>query len=464
MDVHLFDTPPPPPPPPGVQSVLRSCYNVSGLAPGERKGHLDRLFLVPKQREVRRKVKREPRGYSVAVQLAGGALAVPRFYGLEHWGAPHEDRSVEGAPASFAFSGDLLPYQEQVVDRTEATVRGVGGALLSAGCGTGKTVMCIALAARLGVRTAVLVHKGFLVEQWKARVAQFAPQATVGVVVQDRNDIATCDPPPDVAICMIQTVLSRYAAPTGAFDSVGLVVVDECHHICAESFGRALLSFPARLRLGLTATPERRDGLGFALPWLLGPLACTVRRAYPDVEVRWIDGAPSIEAVTDTRTGEMLYAATVSRLVASETRNRRLLRVIRAGLDEGRNIIVISERRAHLEQLMEATGDGSLYLGETSKKRKREREERALTSNPLFASYSMGEEGLDIPRLDMLVFASPRGSPACVEQCVGRILRVFPGKPTPRIVDVRDGVFVSMARERSRLYRSQGFTVATGLG
>ena len=332
--------------------------------------------------------------------------------------------------------------------------------------------MAIATAARLGVRTAVLLHKGFLVEQWRARLATFAPGARVGVVAQDVNAMVpgsrgggACDgrdpphEPPDVVLVMIQTVLRRHAPPTTTFDTVGLVVVDECHHVCARSFMRALLSFPARWRLGLTATPTRRDGLGHVLPWLLGPLAAEVARAAPDVEVVWIDGAPDLAPVRDKRgkKGKVAYAPTVTALVEDAVRNGRLVRYLRAAVAAGRQAIVFSERREHLRELAGHFPDtGALYLGETTKRGKAARDARAATANPLFATYAMGEEGLDIPRLDLVLFASPRGSPACIEQCVGRVLRAFPGKPTRRVVDVGDGFFKTLARERARFYRGLG--------
>lgn len=441
-------------------TVQRACYNIHGLSCEEQAAHLKRLYLCPRVGTHTTKRKHTPApGYSCATKLQHGALAVPRFYGTAYFGPPREDRTTHGTPVSFPFTGELLPYQHDAVSTCSAVIRREGGAMLCSGCGTGKTVMAIALAARLGVRTVVLVHKQFLLEQWRARITQFAPGARVGVVAQGRSDMADS---PDIILCMIQTVLSRHPPAAHTFDTVGLVICDECHHVCAQSFMRALTSFPARWRLGLTATPERRDGLGFALHWLLGPLAVVVKRTGTPVDVQWLTGSDTLEPVRSTR-GEMQYAATVSRLVSCRDRNNRILECIRVGLQHGRQIIVISERRGHMEDMctraMELPGsDPSLYLGETSVARTKERDDRALVANPLFASYSLSAEALDIPRLDMLIFASPRGAPACIEQCVGRIMRTFPGKPIPMVVDFRDSVFSSMARERARLYSRERFT------
>jgi superfamily II DNA or RNA helicase len=438
-------------------------YNVTGLGPADRAAHERALFLVPRTRATRRGARvGPPDGFGAHIALPGGRLAVPRFYGARHFGAPGDDRATEGAPARLAFVGELLPYQADATEACHAALVTGNGAMLCAGCGTGKTVMAICLAARLGRRTAILVHKQFLATQWAARIAEFAPGATVAHVQGAQEWDSTAD----VIVCMIQTVVSRYPAPTRAFDGVGFLIVDECHHVVAKTFSRSIMAFPARWRLGLTATPDRQDGLGFVLAWHLGPIVARVKRAFPDVRVVWFTGDLTLRPVRDRR-GETLHSATVERLVGSEGRNQRILRCIKAGLDHGRFIIVISERRMHLESLCAAAAgipgaDPALYLGETSKRRKTERDARAQVANPLCASYAMGEEALDIPHLDMIILASPRGSPACIEQCVGRILRPYPGKPTPLVVDFTDSVCVGMAKSRRDLYRREGFTIEAG--
>ena len=451
----------------GLNGAQRTMYSVKGLDRDARVAHTKALFLVPRTHSTRsaRGARGAPveNGFSAAVERPGGVLAVPRFYGTRHFGPPVRDLSTPGEAApGIAFAGALKPYQTDTVEACHtALVRGQG-CMLCAGCGTGKTVMAISLAARLGRCCAVLVHKQFLAAQWAERIREFAPTARVALVQGAEPWDHECD----VLICMIQTVLSRYPAPTNAFDGVGLLVVDECHHLVARTFSRAILSFPARYRLGLTATPDRQDGLGFALQWHLGPIVVRVKRRNMRVGVVWLTGDAGLRAVRDRR-GETVHAATVSRLVESEGRNQRILRCIAAGLRAGRHIIVISARRKHLEALCAAAtvlpgADPALYLGETSPRRKRERDARAQVANPLCATYGMGEEALDIPRLDMLVLASPRGSAACIEQCVGRILRPFDGKPTPVVVDFTDGVCASMATARRRLYKREGFMTITG--
>ena len=109
--------------------------------------------------------------------------------------------------------------------------------LLVASCGTGKTVMALNVIHRMGLRCAVLIHKKFLMDQWKERQETFLADARVDYFMMQGLKNNKSD-------------LSCY----------GLVIVDECHHVPALTMKNALQKFPSRFRLGLTATPLRGDG------------------------------------------------------------------------------------------------------------------------------------------------------------------------------------------------------------
>ena len=115
-----------------------------------------------------------------------------------------------------------------------------GGALLEADCGVGKTFMGIAAAAAHGRKTAVVVNKGDLQDQWRERFSTFAPTAKVGVVRSDTIEVDGFD----VVIFMAQSVCSgRYDADKArVFGGFGLLIVDECHHWAAPTSSNVSLS------------------------------------------------------------------------------------------------------------------------------------------------------------------------------------------------------------------------------
>ena len=157
----------------------------------------------------------------------------------------------------------------------------------------------------------------------------------------------------------------------------------------------------------------------------------------------------------------------VSKVVKDPPRTTMVARVIAEMLDNPqRNIIVASDRVQHLRDLMAAAQalcpsvSMGLYVGATTKKDREARAHNGETCRVLFTSFRMGEEGLDIPRMNTLVLASPKKQ---VEQLVGRITRgsAKGGGPCPLVVDVvdvRNSMFQGMYKKRSRTYRRLGFT------
>jgi len=438
--------------------VLRSSYNVpaEALTPQMRK----ELTLEPKRSEMAAAAG-PPVRYE-AFTVRGGVAAVPRHWGAAAFGEPREARTTRGEPApALRFAGELLPHQacavDAVVARLTAKSTAVHGAQLQAGCGIGKTVTGLAIAAALGRRTAVLVHKDFLVPQWVRSVQRFLPFAKVGIVQRDRVEIDA-----DVVIFMMASVVGGRYGPE-VFAPFGLLVVDECHHLCARTFMNAARVFPADARLGLTATPDRRDGLGYALAWFLGPVAFRIRRNAASVGVRMARYVGGARSEITMRNGKIAYTKMVTRLVEDERRTAGIVAIVRGLLAEGRRVIVMSDRRDHLKAMHAALGPelSGLYVGETTKRGKAAREDSA-EKRVVLATSGMAEEGLDIPMLDSIVIVTPKSSLSSIEQAVGRVLRAHPRKThAPLVVDVYDpfSVFAGMQRKRERYYESQGYRV-----
>lgn len=434
-------------------AVLRACYNVSrdDFPPQLRA----LLTVTPVCRTDTR-----PTPYRLFTEN-GDHVALPRHLGRLVFGEPDTDLTVAGTDTDFAFAGTLREYQRDavrtLVEALQSVRTCVRGCTLHACCGSGKTCMALAVAAAVGVRTAVVVHKRFLVDQWIERAAQFVPAATVGVCHATEKSHEGAD----ICVFMLQTVC-RSTLPPEVFEPWGLVIFDEAHHLAARWFHTCMAKFPGNRRLALTATPDRADGLGYCLPWFTGPVAYSVVRTHtaltPVVLALPVD--TDAKPIVNRRTGKADFTAMETRLTRCDARNEVLVNRVTALVAAGRRVIVMSSRRKHLVALSERAGVGVLYMGETSKKRKLARDEAAKTARCLFATYSMAEEGLDIPMLDSIVLATPKSSATCLQQCIGRILRTAPDKPTPPIVvDVQDrlSVFIGMARKRQSLYRRLGY-------
>jgi superfamily II DNA or RNA helicase len=129
------------------------------------------------------------------------------------------------------------------------------------------------------------------------------------------------------------------------------VIVDECHHVPAVSFERVLSEVKARFLVGLTATPQRRDGHHPIIHMQLGPVRYAIdpkgQAARRPFEHRLLVRETSFRLPVHVKTPSIqeLYAA----LPADERRNELILNDIIASLEEGRSPILLTERRDHLD-------------------------------------------------------------------------------------------------------------------
>jgi superfamily II DNA or RNA helicase len=319
-----------------------------------------------------------------------------------------------------------------------------GGAVLSLGTGQGKTTCACYVIANLKVKTIVLVHKDVLRTQWAERIAQFLPGVAVSFVQG-----GTCDLSGDVVIAMIQTLTQRHYE----FPGFGLVVTDESHHIAAETFSTAMRGLCCPYSLGLSATPERKDGLTKIMHWFLGPLAyATQRAAMRNVTVTFVKYShPRYQQPPPTtRFGTVNFAAVLSDIADDSTRTDIIVREInKLRADPDRVVLVLSHRREHCKEIAARVPGAVAFLGGAKKSTDH------TTAPVVVATYSLASEGYDDPRLNALVLATPC---ADVTQAAGRILRGTSAH-SPAIIDIQDDFCVAYAQsaKRKSYYKKAGF-------
>jgi superfamily II DNA or RNA helicase len=322
------------------------------------------------------------------------------------------------------------------------------------------TVCAISIACTLGLKTLIVVHKEFLMNQWVERIAQFAPKARVGRLQQKRAEVEDRD----VVVAMIHSIALREYPPE-TFEGFGTVIVDEAHHVSAPVFSQAMFVANAPYVLGLTATPERKDGLQCVLRWFLGDIAyrsARENRVDVRVEVARFD-ASDVPIPVNQRTGKVCLSSFVTALTETRERNDLIVARVVAHVRDGRKIILLSDRRAHCEDIAKRLRvdhdiDAGLYLGGMTP----ENLDASAAKRVVIATFALATEGLDIPTLDTLILATPKSD---VVQATGRILRETPGKKhAPLIVDVLDASPITFAQfnKRRTFYVASGFDVGGG--
>jgi len=400
--------------------------------------------------------------YKVYMETADW-LYVPKHYGIEHYGAPPETtRDVATTEAKYwEFRGQMRPNQAEVVNSFLKPEPHDG--IISLHTGGGKTVCALYIASQLRLPTLVIVHNSFLRDQWVDRVKTFLPHARIGRIQGDVVEVAGYD----VIIAMLQT-LSMKDLDISTFKPLGLVIVDECHHIASEVFVQAIPKVTSKYMLGLSATPTRKDGLMFVANWCLGPLLYQSKNLDSEdssiqVEVyEYKNDDPVFNEIIYNKQGVMFTTLMINKLTEHPGRTKWLTEILGDILDESpqRQVLVLTDRVQHTKDLLatlpDALREKSCILSQDVAASKRA--EFCASKTILIATYAMCKEGFDVPTLNTLLMATPRPD---IDQIVGRILRVEKSARTihPLILDIVDPQFRRQFQERNSLYKKRCYTV-----
>lgn len=351
-----------------------------------------------------------------------------------------EDQRTAGAPLGFEFQGKLTSVQRAAVEALCAHEIGV----FVAPPGVGKTVVGTYLVAARGCSTLILVHRKPLLGQWLAQLSLFLglePKQVGQIGAGKKTGNGRLD------VAMIQSLVRK----EGVQDIVahyGQVIVDECHHLSAVSYERVIAEAKARYVVGLTATPQRRDGRHPITAMQLGPVRFHVepkshaaQRPFAHTLIARETGfKTSSEAPPSIQD---LYAV----LAIDAKRNQLILDDVVQALEQGRSPMLLTERKDHLEyfsaQLKKIVRHVVVLQGGMSASVRHgvkaqlaaisDTEERLILATGRYIG-----EGFDDARLDTLFLALPVSWKGTLIQYAGRLHRLHPAKQEVRIFDYVD--------------------------
>ncbi len=384
---------------------------------------------------------------------------VPRFYGHKQFGKPSIDKLDSGLPIDINFKGSLrkeqIPIQKLYLDEK-------GGGIISLKCGGGKTVLALSIIASLKRKTIVLVHKDFLMTQWYDRIQEFLPEAKIGKIQQDTIDIDN----KDIVLAMVQSV-SVKEYPKDVFQQFGLAVFDECHHLGAEVFFKSMRKVASKYMLGLSATPKRKDGLQWVFESFIGPIVYMTKDITTEgVEVNVIDYYSEDSNYTKqclTYLKKPCLPKIINNICSYYPRTEVVLNLTKKYYELGRKVIILSDRREHLncmlEWLLKENIPSGLYMGGMKPFDLHESQKKDV----ILGTFSMAAEGMDIPKLNTIILASPKSD---VVQAVGRIMREKANvrKFHPLIIDINDthpnfDTFKRQNQKRITFYNKQKYKI-----
>jgi hypothetical protein len=252
----------------------------------------------------------------------------------------HDERYA-GRPIDVAFAGTLRLDQEAAVSAMLHYDAGV----LCAPTAFGKTVAAAAMIARRGVNTLVLSHRTELLKQWQERLQAFlgAGKGVVGTIAGGKKR-----PTGIIDIAVMQSI-SRQGEVDPLVESYGQVIVDECHHVGAVSFDAILRRVKAKYVIGLTATPIRRDGQQPIIFMQCGPIRYTA--AQPAGAPQDLEVVPHTRAAASDLPPDAGIQDVFRSLACDGTRTAAISAEIRAAFEQGRKVLVLTERTEHLRAI-----------------------------------------------------------------------------------------------------------------
>lgn len=353
----------------------------------------------------------------------------------------------------------LYDYQETAKNKALKAKNGV----IVMVAGSGKTQTALQLISELKLKTLWISHTYDLLNQSYDRAKNNLENVGLGKIAAGKIDIGT-----HITFATVQTMAKIDL--TSLKHEWDCIVVDEGHRICGTPaqlgmFYKVINSLCARYKFALTATPYRNvKGTEKALFSLIGPIICEIPQSVVaertiKANIKPIYTEFEIPREAQKTDGTIDYSKLTTCLAENEKRNEIILNVLK----ECKNnyTLVLGDRLTQLTYLQDKIGYGVKIDGTmTSKKKKSQREQyiqdmRDGKENLLFATYGLAKEGLDIPRLDRLILASPHRDKATIIQSVGRVERVFEGKKTPIVYDIVDKsqFHTNMFKSRKTIYK-----------
>ena len=331
---------------------------------------------------------------------------------------------------SYTFNATLRNHQEKSIESVSKKDFGV----IVAPPASGKTIMGLKIIADKRQPALIVVHRKQLLEQWQERVQAFLgiPKQEIGIIGQGKTKIGK-----QITIATIQSLQKQIEQIQNQF---GTILVDECHHIPAETFRNSIEKLNTFYLYGLTATPFRKyndDKLIFAfLGEIISEITSNEIENFQHAQI--IVRTTNLDVPFNSKTDNFETLSKI--LVHDSERNKLILNDIKNEIQKGKRIAIITERREHINTLylfLKQSYEVVTLSGDDSENNRKSKWQTLQQGNfqILITTGQYFGEGSDLSNISSLFLAYPFSFKGKLIQYIGRVQR---SEINPTIYDYRD--------------------------
>ena len=414
----------------------------------------------------------------------------------------------------YANQQSVLEYLLNNQFSSKSIAAGRANANLKMPAGSGKTRLGLGLAKALGMKTLVIVPTEYLMLQWKDEYEDMFGEGYSAGLYSGKYKTDG-----HVVIGIINSLLR---VTPDYYDKFGLVIFDESHDYCSETFSEIFWRAQRVCNLSLTATPdERKDGFDRALKMHFGPIIdVKTLPSYKDDSVAFTGSVEAIKYVgpneytgiiLNEKIGMISVPHMIAQFIRDPYRNKLIINKAMELYNQNRHIYIFTDQRAHafmlrdmfaatntqvdidvndsdvddndtvneevanegtannegvnengaLENEVESEVNNHVLIGGVKKDimdDAKEKKERSI----IITTYGYSYRGVSIKHMDSLIIATPRASK--FTQIIGRIKRKGGDASIPRqVIDIIDSAtpLKKQFSERKKAYIREQFDIKT---
>ncbi len=335
----------------------------------------------------------------------------------------------------FLFNAQLREHQQIVIDTIAKKDLGV----IVAPPGSGKTIVGLKIIVEKKQPALIITHRKQIADQWTERIETFLgiPKNDIGKIGQGKTKIGK-----QITVAMIQSLSKELEKPDGdkLLNAFGTIILDECHHIPAETFRNTISKLQTFYLYGLTATPFRKYNHSKLIFIHLGEIIAEIKSNEISTakKTKIIIKNTELDIPFNSKTDKFETLSKI--LVHDSTRNKAILDDVINELKSDKKVIIITERKEHIDSLyqyLKQSYEVITLSGEDSESSKNSKWKLLKEGNyqVVITTGQFFGEGTDLQNANCLFLVYPFSFEEKLIQYIGRVQR---SEITPTIYDYRD--------------------------